>query len=116
MGNLLKNSCLPIILVLLVTGASHAQVQINEIMYHPGSNESGDDFIELYNNSAASVDLTDWSFDGINFTFPLDATIAPWGYLVIANDAGQFFTTYGVTADGVYTESELSDAYLGAST
>jgi hypothetical protein len=110
MGNLLKNSCLTIVLALLLTGASHAQVQINEIMYHPASSDSGDDFIELYNNSGASVNLTDWSFDGIDCTFPLDATIDPWGYLVIVRDATQFFNTYSVTADHVYILSELSDA------
>ena len=44
-------------------------------------------WVELYNRSAGTVDLAGWKFDsGMNFTFPASATLAPGGYLVIAAD------------------------------
>jgi hypothetical protein len=49
---------------------------------------SDDEWIELFNRGAESVDLTGWSIDGgINFRFP-DGTVMPaGGYLVVAKDA-----------------------------
>jgi spore coat protein CotH len=96
-------------LALILCGVSQAQVQINEIMYHPGSGESGDEFVELYNSSGGVVDLTGWSFDGIDYTFPPGSSITAGGYLVLASNATQFFETYDVTADGLYL-LELGDA------
>ena len=51
-----------------------AAVVINEIMYHPASELDADEWIELYNNGAAAVDVSGWKFtSGVNFTFPVEA-------------------------------------------
>ena len=44
-------------------------------------------WIELYNRSNQSVDLSDWDFgEGINYTFPDGTILAADSYLVISND------------------------------
>src|SRR4029079_7674173 len=58
--------------------ALRADVVINEIMYHPASENSAEEFIELYNSSPVAIDLSGWQFtSGVSFTFPGGATIAP---------------------------------------
>lgn len=76
-----------------------ADLVITEIMYNPP--ESGTDsleFIEVYNNGDAAVDLQGYNFtQGVNFTFPsfmLDAG----GYVVIAVDSVAIETVFGVQA------------------
>ncbi|RIK81830.1 MAG: hypothetical protein DCC68_07805 [Planctomycetota bacterium] len=49
--------------------------------------ESDEEWIELYNRSAAEVDLSGWHIeDAINYTFPAGTTIVPGEYLVLARD------------------------------
>ena len=70
-------------------------VVINEIMYAPLSNELRDEYVELYNRGAASVNLSNWRFvDGIDFVFPPGTQIPAGGYLVIAEDAQHLQTNY----------------------
>jgi len=65
-------------------------IVINEIMYHPISQDTDDEFIEIYNRGASTVDLSDWRFiDGVGYTFPAGATIGAGEYLVIAKNALQ---------------------------
>ncbi len=66
-----------------------ADIVINEIHYNPSGDLQGDDqyyeFLELYNNDAITVDLTDYSFDqGITFTFPGGSSIDPGEYIIVA--------------------------------
>jgi hypothetical protein len=82
-------------------------VVINEIMYHPdwpaGSPYDNDEYeyIELYNITAADVNLYDeegnpWEFtDGIEFAFPNDANITANGYLLVVKDPEAFAWRYG---------------------
>ena len=63
-------------------------VVINEIMYHPLSNDDDDEFIELFNIGEVEVDLGGWRLiDGIEFTIPNGTILAPSGCLVIARNA-----------------------------
>lgn len=62
-------------------------VVINEIMYNPITRDSGDEFVEIYNRSDQSVDLSKWRLrGGISFTFPDGTVIPAGGYLVLANN------------------------------
>jgi len=64
-----------------------ARVVINEVMYHPASENEGEEYIELYNLSGVEQNLTGWQFtDGISYAFPPGSTLAPDQYLVIAHD------------------------------
>lgn len=78
-------------------------VVINEIMYHAVSDFPSDDFIELYNNGATTVALGNWSINGVGFTFPSGAGILAGGYVVIAQNATRFNSTYGFPPDYVFS-------------
>lgn len=68
-------------------------VVINEIMYSPISQNSADEYVELYNRSAAPVNVGGWRFTaGVNFVIPSGTVIAPDGYLVIAKDAARLIS------------------------
>jgi len=88
-------------------------VVINEIMYHPNwpdmspyDNEKFE-YVELYNITDADVNLYDedsipWKFtDGIEFTFPGDANIPAYGYLLVVKDPAAFAWRYGSAPGGV---------------
>lgn len=63
-------------------------VVINEIFYHPISDDSREEFVELHNPGSAAVDVSGWAFtDGITYTIPQGRSIPARGYLVIARDA-----------------------------
>jgi hypothetical protein len=71
------------------------EIVINEIMYHPISGETDDEYIELYNRSANAIDLSDWRFvSGIDFTIPAGTSIPANGYLIVAHDVPRMLTNY----------------------
>jgi hypothetical protein len=50
--------------------------------------EESNNWVELYNRGIETVDMSSWSFTkGIGYTFPLDTTMEPGEYLVVADDA-----------------------------
>ncbi|HUS35494.1 MAG TPA: lamin tail domain-containing protein, partial [Verrucomicrobiae bacterium] len=81
-------------------GAANARpllrnVVINEIMYHPISDDDDDEYVELFNRSGATVDVSGWRFtDGVDFIFPPGSTIAANGYLVVAKNVAHLRTNY----------------------
>ena len=70
-------------------------IVINEIMYHPRDTQgpatnSPEQWVELFNRSATTVDLTDWrlEIDGKTaYRFPAGRMLAGNSYLVVARDA-----------------------------
>ncbi|MBI4583172.1 MAG: lamin tail domain-containing protein [Planctomycetes bacterium] len=77
-------------------------VIIDEIMYHPLSDDPRDEYVEIHNRGAAAVDLGGWSFvKGINFTFPAGTAIGAGEYLVIARDPERIRAVYGLPAEKV---------------
>lgn len=78
---------------------------INEIHYHPADDATLGplplEFIELHNPGDATVDLSNWKLaNGITFTFPAATSLAPGGYLVIAQDPAALLSKYAVTSLG----------------
>ena len=83
-------------------------IVINEIMYHafPKAEifevpfqESSEEWIELYNRSQETVDLSGWSFkDGIQFEFPLGTRMPADSYLIVTHDVNAFVGQYPGTA------------------
>jgi len=57
---------------------------INEIMYN--SIVTNASYVELYNNSDLSFDLSAWRLDGVDYTFPIGTVIPGRGFLVLAQD------------------------------
>lgn len=79
----------------------------------PGNNpptafkEIKEEWIELYNRSAATVSLDNWELAGaVDFTFPAGTQIPSGSYLVIARDLADFSAKFpGITALGDYSGS-----------
>ena len=69
-------------------------IVINELMYDPISESDADQYIELYNKGTNTVNLAGWQFtSGVTFTFP-NVTVAPNGYLVVAENMTNLFAKY----------------------
>jgi len=55
-------------------------VVINEIMYHPASENLRESYIELYNPGTLETDLSGWRFTkGLPFVFPTNTMLGPGG-------------------------------------
>src|SRR5438034_5662697 len=90
--------------LLLVSGgmrgalAADSIVVFNEIHYHPATNETANEWVELHNQMAIDIDLSAWLLTGsIGFTFAEGTIIPGHGYLVIASDPGTLRTNAGIT-------------------
>ena len=71
------------------------EVVVNEIMYHPISEDDADTYVELLNRGTQPVDLGGWRFTaGVDFTFPAGATIPAGGYVVVAKDTAKLRARY----------------------
>jgi hypothetical protein len=72
------------------------QLVINEVMYNPVAPNA--EYVELYNASAtAAFDLSGWEFNGLSYTFPQGALLAPNSFAVLAANRASFAATYGAT-------------------
>ncbi|MDG2122461.1 MAG: Ig-like domain-containing protein, partial [Verrucomicrobiales bacterium] len=70
-------------------------IAINEVMFHPSSENDAEEFIEISNTGPFPINLEGWTFtSGITFTFP-EVSIGPGGLLVLAADPETFTATYG---------------------
>ena len=78
----------------LVLNPAHADIVINEIMFHPPSDDRGDEFVEILNTGPAAVDLSGWCFDGIVYCFPAQTVLDPGSFIVLAGDVTQYLSTY----------------------
>lgn len=80
----------------LATALGAGTVVINEIHYAPVDKTVPEEFIELHNWGAETVDCSGWFFSaGVKYVFPEGALILPGGYLVIAQDPGTLAQTMG---------------------
>lgn len=79
-----------------VTFSSFASdIVINEIMYHPSSQNVREEYIELLNIGTNTVPLRGWRVSkGVEFTITNDVDLAPGDYLVIAADVAAFRAKY----------------------
>lgn len=75
-----------VFVILPITKVSASSVVINEFMPHPSS---GNEWIELYNPTSTTVDLTDWKLKDANSVtyddLTLSGTIAPAQFVVFEN-------------------------------
>lgn len=71
------------------------EVILNEIYYHPISEDDDDQFVELHNRTDRPIPLAGWQLDdGIRFTFPDHAVLPAHGYIVVARDAARLQSRY----------------------
>jgi hypothetical protein len=85
-------------------------VVINEIHYNGVDNTVRNEFIELFNNTATAQDLTGWRLSGaIDYLFPAGTSIAPGGFLLIAQDPPTIQARFAKTALGPWDGSLSSE-------
>jgi hypothetical protein len=83
--------------------AADTDVVINEIMYSPGSTNTGLEYIEFYNRGLTAVNMGGWVItDAVAYTFPGGTTIDPDGYLVVAVDVTAAESFYGIDVLGPF--------------
>lgn len=69
-------------------------VVINELMYDPISGNNDDQYIELYNQGASTVNLNGWQLTGgVTFAFP-SILLPSGGYLVVARNQANLLSKY----------------------
>lgn len=70
-------------------------IVINEIMYKPVTQDDNDQYVELFNQSQTSVNLSGWTFtDGLKYTFPAGAIMPAGGYFVVCRNVSHLLTNY----------------------
>ncbi|MDB6071147.1 MAG: hypothetical protein JWL81_2318, partial [Verrucomicrobiales bacterium] len=70
-------------------------IVINEIMSKTPADHDEGEYIELFNQSAASVDLSGWRVaDGISFDFPAGTSLSAGQYLVLAKSPAYMSANY----------------------
>jgi len=89
-------------LVVFVVQSSFSQTQpitINEINYRSINEGENIDFVELYNSSANTINLSGWTLtDGIAFKFSAGSTISAGGYVVVAANPSDCQTAFGINS------------------
>lgn len=74
-------------------------VLINEIMYNPQGSDDGREWIEIFNKSSSTIDLTEWKFSesGSDHGLTLkqgDKNIYPDSYAIISNNTDKFLKDF----------------------
>ncbi len=94
-----RGALLTLLFSLLAVYGLHGQVVINEIMFHPSSQNPREEYIEIFNTTATNVNLSGWRLTkGVDFTIPTNTVIGPAKYLVIAANRQAFTNKYpGIT-------------------
>lgn len=78
--------------------AADSVVVFNEIQYHPATNQTSGEWLELHNQMAIDIDLSSWSVRGeVDFTFAEGTIIPGGGYLVVAADPAALTSATGAT-------------------
>lgn len=87
-------------------------IVINELHYNPPGSGDATEFIEFYNTSSSSIDMSRWRMsDGVTFTFPAGATIPAHGFLVLVKNTAAFSAAYPSVANvfGPYDPTSLAN-------
>lgn len=82
-----------------LVSARDSVVVFNEVHYHPQGFDSSLEYVEIYNQMAVNVDLSNWRIDGdIEFDFPEGTVIGGREYLVIAKDPDELMAASGISS------------------
>lgn|GEM_PF-710084 len=85
-------------------GPTFTNVVFSEIFYDTPGDENTEEWIELYNNTPDTVDISGWYIidnngTGYTYTFPAGSTIAAGTYFTVGRDSTGFTALYGYEAD-----------------
>jgi autotransporter-associated beta strand protein len=88
----------------------NGDIVINELHVNPDIKTELVEFVELYNNGAGSVDLSNWTFsNGIDFTFPAGTILAAGAYLVVSQNPTAVQNKFHIASLGSYSKSLGND-------
>ncbi len=90
--------------IFMAVNPEDIKVVFSEVFYDTPGTDTVEEWIELYNNSPVTVDLSGWKItdnngSGSTFTIPSGSTIAPDTYYTIAVNSTGFMALYGYDAD-----------------
>lgn len=88
--------------------ANLQNLRITEIHYNPADTaefiSDSLEFLELKNVGTTTIDLGSLGFTaGIDYTFPVDASLDAGGFYLLASSQNAFKKRYGFSPDGVYS-------------
>ncbi|MCA9438709.1 MAG: lamin tail domain-containing protein, partial [Candidatus Omnitrophica bacterium] len=83
-----------VFILISANGPAVAEVVLNEIAYHPITDSSAEEYIEIYNTGSTPVDLSGWALEGVGYIFPASTTISAHGYRVIAKNPTALSAVY----------------------
>ncbi|MEZ5015270.1 MAG: lamin tail domain-containing protein [Chitinophagales bacterium] len=82
-----------------------AHLIVSELNYHSADIPDAGDWVELYNNSGAALDVSGWQLEdrsgSYTYTLPVSVVMDPHGYIILAQDTNAFRTQYP-TVEQVY--------------
>jgi Lamin Tail Domain/CotH kinase protein/Dictyostelium (slime mold) repeat len=83
---------------------------INELHYHPQDPDADAEFLELYNGSGATINMSGWTFTaGITETVPNGTTAAAGAYFVFAKNPALLQTKTGYAGATAWESGSLSN-------
>ena len=91
----------------IITTPPPSNIVISEVYYDTIGTDSIEEWIELHNKSALTVDISGWTITdnypaGGHITIPASTTMAPYSYFTVAANSGGFTNLYGYEADYYY--------------
>lgn len=101
--------CAAVAVVLFcVPSAASAAVFIHEVAWMGTSVSANDEWIELYNDGASTVDLSGWVLsDGVTLSITLSGSVGPHGYFLLERTDDD--TVPGISAGVIYTGALAND-------
>jgi len=81
----------------LYSNVTFANVLITEVLYDAPTNDSTEEFVELYNNSCTAINLQGYSLQDNGGSFSLSGTVAPRSYFLVAKNSAAMQSLYGKT-------------------
>ncbi len=112
-----KNRLIGFIVYSLIRVVYPQTIVINEIYYNPPTSQGSDsnyEFLEIYNASNATVDISGYYFSGIGYTFPSETSMNSGAFIVLANNSNNYSGSIEWTSGGLTNTGETITLYDGA--
>ncbi len=112
-----KTAIFSIIFIFLVN-IVYADVKITEVMYDPSCSDSYCEYIELYNDATASVNITSWIIGDLGANDTLGEAILPsYSFALITDQDTRIYNYYTLTLPltWIYVDDESIGGGLGTS-
>src|SRR5437764_13083479 len=98
MNYLAVSLALVFVLISLPTARADSTVVFNEIMFHPQTNEAQLEWVELYNQMAVDMGISNWYLtNGIGYKFAEGTVVPGGGFLLVAVSPADLIAATGAT-------------------